>query len=434
MSKDAKDNQENIEEEDKNQLDQDVNEILEEIDDTSIENGEEPKKIDSSEVVEENVHEEEHLASQITNETISSENIKVKKKRRKKKKKIKVGSGLVLTTFILCFSVVLSIFILTVMQDFFGINKGDDLIIVDIPKGSTVDEISELLVENELISYPKIFKAYSKLLGKEAEYIAGEHVIHYKAGYEGIINELTSNALDKRVYVDVMFQEGITLLQAAKKLEEAEVCNASDFIYTFNSIDLGYDFQKQIKASSLEFYKMEGFLFPDTYTFYVDEDVEIVCNKILQNFDKKLTKKHYDRMEELNMTLEQTITLASIIQGEAGEVNQMKKVASVFWNRLNDKATFPLLQSDPTRKYVRETIKPNIAIQSETMNNAYDTYIGVGLPPGAINNPGIDAIEAVLYPADTEYYFFCSNLETREFYYATTLEEHEANLKTAGLA
>ena len=112
----------------------------------------------------------------------------------------------------------------------------------------------------------------------------------------------------------------------------------------------------------------------------------------------------------------------------------MKMVASVFHNRLNNPDEFPLLQSDPTTNYAEEVIEPNLEIPSQSMCDAYDTYVGGGLPPGAICNPGIEAIEAVLYPRDTDYFFFCSNLETGEFFYAETLAEHEANLVTAGLA
>ena len=139
------------------------------------------------------------------------------------------------------------------------------------------------------------------------------------------------------------------------------------------------------------------------------------------------------RMNDLNLTLDQTMTFASIVQAEAPNKEQMRKVASVFWNRMNNSEMFPKLESDPTTKYVREIIKPNIELANESMYIAYDTYQGIGLPPGPICNPGVDAIEAVLYPEETDYYYFCSNLETKEFFYAKTLKEHEKNLVVAGL-
>jgi UPF0755 protein len=139
-------------------------------------------------------------------------------------------------------------------------------------------------------------------------------------------------------------------------------------------------------------------------------------------------------MEDMGLTLDETITFASIVQAEAGNVRDMKNVASVFWNRLNSADEFPLLQSDPTTKYVNNVIMPNIDLQADEMFRAYNTYEGAGLPPGAICNPGLDAITAVLYPAETDYYFFCANIDTDEVYYAETLDEHEENLIIAGLA
>lgn len=122
-----------------------------------------------------------------------------------------------------------------------------------------------------------------------------------------------------------------------------------------------------------------------------------------------------------------------MVQAESSNISDMKKVASVFLNRLNNSEEYPRLESDPTRKYVEDVIKPNIDIPNQEMFNAYDTYKGEGLPPGPICNPGLDAISAVLYPEDTDYYFFCADLETGEVFYAKTLEEHQENLVKAHL-
>ena len=193
------------------------------------------------------------------------------------------------------------------------------------------------------------------------------------------------------------------------------------------------NFEKQVKSSSKKFYKMEGYFFPDTYQFYLEEDPKNVAKKVCKNFEYKVTPDMYGRMEDLGMTLDETITLASIVQAEASSSIDMKLVSSVFHNRLNNPDQFPLLQSDPTTNYVEEVIKPNLEIYSQSMCDAYDTYKGGGLPPGAICNPGIEAIQAVLYPRETDYYYFCSDLDTGEFFFATTLDEHEANLVKAHL-
>jgi UPF0755 protein len=136
-------------------------------------------------------------------------------------------------------------------------------------------------------------------------------------------------------------------------------------------------------------------------------------------------------MYEQGFTLDELITLASMVQAEADNPQDMRMVASVFLNRLGS-ADFPLLQSDPTTYYVRDFILPrlpqNQIINYQGLMNAYDTYITPGLPPGPINNPGIDAIIAVLEAPSTRYYYFCANIYTREVFYATNLADHEANL------
>jgi UPF0755 protein len=265
--------------------------------------------------------------------------------------------------------------------------------------------------------------------GMDGSYIAGEHVISPSMSYQAMINELCKNHEEDREYVRVTFREGITLLDAARILQENEVCQADAFIWAFNAGGYGFNFENYLTgSSSLKFYRMEGYCFPDTYDFYVNEDPNIVAQKIYENFDSKISAAYYTRMQELGMSLDEVVTLASIVQAEAPYSEEMRKVSSVFHNRLLNSAVFTKLQSDPTRKYVEDVIRPNQQIQNTLMQEAYNTYEGTGLPPGAINNPGKAAIEAVLYPADTNYYFFVANVDTRVTYYATTNEEHEANI------
>ncbi len=355
-------------------------------------------------------------------------------KKRKRRFSTKLVVGLLLTTMVIVVSILLAVFILQTAKEIIGFDKPNTEIIVEIPNDSGTEKIAELLESEGIIDQPMLFRVYSKMKGADSFFIAGSHKLSPSMSYGDIIDELQSDAINMREVADVTFPEGITLVDAAARLEEKGVCSAADFIDTFNSASFGFDFEEQVRDSSLKYYKMEGYLFPDTYRFYLEEDPLIVSKKIYKNFDAKLTRDYLGRMEDMGMTLEETLTFASIVQAEAGDTANMKRVASVFHNRLKNKDEFPLLQSDPTSKYVREVICASGEYVSENMKTAYDTYKGAGLPPGPICNPGLDAINAVLYPADTDYYYFCSNLETGEFYYAKTLEEHEENLKLAGLA
>lgn len=356
-------------------------------------------------------------------------------KRRKAKKKarklsVNLGVSLVLTTLILGVSIVLAIGTIVVGMDFAGMNKSSTENKFVVRQGDTAKEISQRLADEGYISFPWAFRIVSKLSGADALYQAGEHYISADMAYEGIINTLTDFPYGDNPEletVNVTFREGITLIEAAELLEYNGVCDADDFIYAFNSQNFGYEFEESITSSSLKFYKKEGYFFPDTYTFYLDESPEIVCTKILARFDELFVPEYYDRLEELDMTLDELITLASIIQGEANSIDSMQKCSSVFHNRLNNPTVFPKLQSDATSNYVDNVILVNAQYASDTMCNAYNTYEGSGLTPGAICNPGIDAIEAALYPAQTSYYYFYTD-DMGVFHYAETYDQHLNNI------
>lgn len=350
----------------------------------------------------------------------------VKKKRRRVSGRLPLV--LIVTTVIFTVAISLSILIISVGRDMLAIGKSDDIKIVTIPEGSNTEDVAQLLYDEGIIKIPKAFVFISKLGDSDTKYIAGEHELSPSYAYETIINELTTDKSLEKETVDVTFVEGCDLISAGKQLEEAGVCEAERFVYYFNAGDYGFEFENYLPASTAsKFNRMEGYLFPDTYTFYVDTDPEVVCQKIYKNFNEKFKPEYYTQMKKMNMTLDEVVTLASIVQAESPDVETMKKVASVFENRLANPEEYPKLQSDPTTYYVEEVIKPNIEIPSEAIFEAYDTYQCNGIPPGAIGNPGTDAIEAVLYPADTDYYFFYANIDTGETFFAETDEGHEAN-------
>ena len=356
-----------------------------------------------------------------------------KKLKKKKRGHGHIIFGLIFSVVIISVSILAAVFILKCSKEFLAIGKSDIELVVDIPMNSSTIDIAEQLYSEGIISDPKLFRLFSKFKGADGTYIAGTHTLSPKMDYNTLIEELQAEAENQRETADVIFPEGITLLEAAQKLEEKNVCSAEEFIKVFNAGGFGFDFEENVRISSLKFYKMEGYFFPDTYQFYVEEDPRVVAKKIYKNFDARVTPDLYGRMKDLDMELEDVLTLASVIQAEAPDTKNMKMVASVFFNRLNNPDEYPLLQSDPTTNYVEKVIKPNIEFKSEAMFKAYDTYQGAGLPPGPICNPGLDAINAVLYPAETDYFYFCSNLETGEFFYAETLDEHNQNLIEAGL-
>jgi UPF0755 protein len=190
------------------------------------------------------------------------------------------------------------------------------------------------------------------------------------------------------------------------KLEKANVCTSADFYKNLESATFEYDFLEGIENKSSRYNYLEGYLYPDTYEFYVGQSASSVIRKLLENTDKKWTKEYANKAKELGMSMDEVLTMASIIQKEAGDAEQMPIIASVFYNRLKS-SSFRCLQSDATTVYVAKFIKPNVSVgEADTFSQKYDTYKCIGLPAGPICCPGDDAIYAVLWPAETDYYFF----------------------------
>ena len=310
----------------------------------------------------------------------------------------------------------------------------------------SVDDIAEMLYENGVIDKTWLFKTYVKFSDEETGFLNGTFTVNSNMSYGNIITALKT----VKTYTEtvmVMIPEGATAKQIAQLLEENYVCSAKDFEAYYQSKMDKYDFEESIADNSGRFNIMEGYLFPDTYEFYVIDDLKDnpdydtssyakqAAEKMFANFESKITKSMLARMDELGMTLDETIILASIIQKEGTNEENMAIISSVFHNRLNNAEEFPQLQSDTTEYYIDECIRPYFSEDSDELEEcvaAYDTYVCEGLPAGAICNPGIEAINAALYPADTDYYYFLVSSDG-VFYYAQTHEQHEQNIIDAAL-
>lgn len=224
--------------------------------------------------------------------------------------------------------------------------------------------------------------------------------------------------------VTVMFPEGKTVYQIAALLQENGVCSADDFIQAVNESDSAFALPLRGRTRA---FLLEGYVFPDTYEFYKNESAANALNRFLSNMDRKFTDAYKARAAELGMTMDEVLTLASIIQTEAGIHSEMKTVSSVLHNRLDSGMR---LQCDVTYYYLERTVMPYLCPDGweddvyETYAPLYYTYRFAGLPEGPICNPGVAAIEAALYPEDTEYLYFVTDKDGA-FHYSATFAEHE---------
>lgn len=232
--------------------------------------------------------------------------------------------------------------------------------------------------------------------------------------------------------VRVTFPEGSTVSQIALLLEEKGVCSAAEFMAEANNPLNLEGFTFSISNPEERSFLLEGYLFPDTYEFYRNESAASAIKRFLKNSQAKLTNSIAARSSELGYTVDEILTLASIIQEEAGDPSEMGKVSSVLHNRLNSDR-FPRLQCDVATFYLRDYVKPYVdEARYEKLVDLYNTYNCENLPAGPITNSGIDAVNAALYPEETDYYFFVTD-SAGAYLYAETWNEHQENCDIAGL-
>lgn len=228
------------------------------------------------------------------------------------------------------------------------------------------------------------------------------------------------------VTVKVLIPEGYTASQIGDRLEANGVCKKAAFLSTINSYNFSYyPLVSKIAPDPNRCYKLEGYLFPDTYEFYINTLPQDVIGKMLRDAEVKIGENY----SYSGMTTDEIITLASIIQQEAASLDQMEKVSSVFHNRLKQAIR---LQADPTIYYVENYLKPNITGDKDRFSAYYNTYKCNALPSGAICNPGALALQAAVSPAETTYIYFVTD-KSGNYYYATTWEQHVQNCITAGV-
>lgn len=339
----------------------------------------------------------------------------------------KVMFGLI----IVCISVGLAMFVIFAGQDVLGIGKQENMALVEIKENTGLSQVAETLEKQGVINSAFLFKTYCKALKEDVKFQYGTYSLKSNMSYDAILIELQKYSSSKEE-VQIMFKEGSTIYQIANLLQQNGVCSANEFVTTLENTDFGFEFEKTAGQNELAFHKLEGFAFPDTYKFFKGDSPVNAAKKFLSNYNNKVSEKMLVGAPGVALSQTDILTVASIVQREAGKLEEMKKVASVYLNRIKNPGEFPKLQADPTREYANE-LKLQMSVLDQKVIDAYNTYEGQGLPPGPICNPGLDAIEAVLSADDTNYFYFCTDSKTGEFYYAETLEEHNKNVKKAGL-
>ena len=360
-----------------------------------------------------------------------------------------LAKALIYVAVVVIVAAYLSYFVIEVGNDVFAFVTGNEDVLVTIPEGASEEEVTGILRDRGLIDYEWSFKLFLQYYGKgeKVDFIPGDHTLNMSMNYSQMINALTT-VRRQRVIVTLTFPEGFTVDDVIDLFLQNGIGTREGFVEAINHYPYKHDFVRLLDTNGWpkdRVYRLEGYLYPDTYDFYTDTDEYLCINKLLNNFNDKVWldwKSDYAAVaEKYGMSLDETITLASLIESEGRTAEDFEYISQVFHNRLSHAKDFPRLESDATIQYAMELAGLEREKDPSKINlsfpSPFNTYLYDGLTPGAICNPGLDAILAAIYPSkpldsndkEIDAYFFVSN-NAGKTYYAATKAAHERNKQT----
>lgn len=290
-------------------------------------------------------------------------------------------------------------------------------ITVEIPSGSTTNDIAEILFENNLISNIRTFKYYAERTGSDSKLKAGSYVLSRNMNADELLDSLIKGGSSGNTY-NITIIEGLTNEDMAQVLSEQTGLSYDKFIELMEAPETfreDYEFLNDTSISNLQ-----GYLMPDTYNIYIDSSEEDIIRVLLKQFDEFYLDEIKPRMGNTGLSFEEVINLASIVEKEALLDEERDEVAKVFLNRLDINMK---LQSCATVNYANGEWKERLTYEDIEIDSPYNTYIVEGLPPAPINSPGRVSIISVLEPADVDYLFFVAKGDGSH-YFSKTYDEH----------
>jgi len=307
-------------------------------------------------------------------------------------------------------SIAITILIIFVTSILSVNNREVNSSVITIEKGMSLNSVSNLLLENEIIVNQNIFKLKVITRGLASKIPTGRFLINGK--------------ISDAILIDLIFNKGPIKL----KLTIPEGSQSKNLFKDINTLlNTDYDFNKYFNSTEiLEQYQvdassLEGYLYPDTYYLFHDSSPEEIIDILLSEFWKKFDENLQDRANQLGFSVHEVVTLASIIEGEAMLDSERSTISSVYHNRLKINMK---LQADPTIQYIIPGPPKTLSNRDLRIKSDYNTYQNYGLPPGPINNPGIASIKAALYPEDTNFLFFVAQGDGSHAF-TTNEKDHE---------
>ena len=316
---------------------------------------------------------------------------------------------------------------------------------VQIPDGSNAQEIGSTLEKSGVIKNGLVFTLYVKYKNYN-ELKSGYYNLQKSMSVEDVIKELQKGGTPEPQEVtlaNLTIPEGYTLEQIAQTVgqlqgdfkepltAEAFLAKVQDETFIAQEVTKYPNLLESLptKDSGVR-YRLEGYLFPATYTIKENTTVESLIDEMLAAMDKNLSS-HYATIKEKNLTVNELLTIASLVEKEGAKTEDRKLIAGVFYNRLN--LGMPL-QSNIAILYAEGKLGQNISLSDDaaidtSIDSPYNVYTKVGLMPGPVDSPSLDAIESSINQTKSDYLYFVANVQDGKVYYSTTLEEHDRNVQ-----
>ncbi len=352
-----------------------------------------------------------------------------------------IASTLIWLVLVASIGAALGQFLWACATDVLAFGREDNQVTITVTENETLETLTDKLRKTGLIQYPSLFKLYAGITDAMEDIEPGIYELNTLYDYHALV--LMMQGTSNRLTVDVMIPEGYTCAQIFQLLEENGVCTVAELEEAAAEGELSeYWFLEGLARGSK--YCLEGYLFPDTYEFYVGDDPVLVLEKFLTNFEYRFTETMAAKLDTLNATLAQTLAargfsaeyieenkmtmhkvviVASLIEKETAAVTESYKISSVIYNRLTNPGSFPFLNIDAALVYI--TGNQELTAEDKVLDTPYNTYLYKGLIPGPIANPSRSSLDAALDPDQTAYYFYALDPETNTHHFSATFEEHQ---------
>ena len=284
----------------------------------------------------------------------------------------------------------------------------------------SVGYVAKQLKDAGIIKYKGLFELYCSVSHAKTKIDPGTYELSTNYDYRALVKKMQVGS-GAMVTTKVTIPEGYTMEQIFHKLEDENVCSYDDLMDAAANYSYNYSFIDQSMQGDAK--RLEGFLFPDTYEFYQGMQASSAINKFLENFHDRLTAEMLEKADERGMTMQEVVTVASMIEKEAANDDERAMIAAVIYNRIE--AGMPL-QIDSTIMYVLPEHKDVLTVEDTKIDSPYNTYQNKGLPPTPIANPGLASIKATLSPASTQALYYALDSESGTHKFFTSYGEFQA--------